>query len=640
MKCCARPKSGGSGRARADCAGDKSRQIGCIILLLARIGYRHRTAGGGMPKFLKLYLIVTGGLGFLAIAMPGLVILGFFMLIIPGLILSLAPTAFLWGCAYAVAHWLARSRLRPGWVALGAVPLTALILCAIPLPSILMAQAKLARYHLSAVKPANPIRPAGDIRLDRSTQSSGCDSQCLALLFEPGVRSVTVNTTREISFAQIRDGLAPLTQHARTFRLKPAGQCAAGDPKPEISGANFGKTWEDNRAMAAEWKARLTSESCLSSSLPIARYDLLLRSGAWRVSDEPGERTSADYAEIRTGANRLLMRVFNLRTSSLQAPLNIAFTGGIENFRPGWGRSQWPRGVSNSWEAPGHELDAALAVRRSADQASALAITRAALSAAVANPALRADAPIFQSVGDYLEMLKPSGALPADRLLVERLIADPRLEDLEGAGLLPKIFNAGELAELRPAIIAKLSALPATADPRTRALGAVLKSWPVGAFAQLSSDERVLLKDVDRRRRATGLIERLYDLGPAGAPMLVQILDEHQRAKSTINRDDPSRDQVTISLDREAHGNAQAAAIRGLCQLGPAAKGELGGLMGIEQRSPKKDFGGRDWDRMMVRVGKPVDQVSKPENLSGSEANYQRNLREFLHHFRPDQSCR
>ena len=184
--------------------------------------------------------------------------------------------------------------------------------------------------------------------------------------------------------------------------------------------------------MAAEWKARLTSEFCLSSSLPIARYDLLLRSGAWRASDEPGERTSADYAEIRTGANRLLMRVFNLRSSSLQAPLNIAFTGGMENFRPGWGRSQWPRGVSNSWEAPGHELDAALAVRRSANQASALAITRAALSAAVANPALRADAPIFQSVDDYLEMLKLSGALPADRVLVERLIAsldiDPEVE--------------------------------------------------------------------------------------------------------------------------------------------------------------------------------------------------------------------
>ena len=597
-------------------------------------------AGGGMPKFFKQYLIVTGGLGFLAVAMPGLVIIGFFMLIIPGLILSLAPTAFLWGCAYGVAYWLARSRLGPKWVALGAIPVTAVVLCAIPLPSILMAQAKLARYHLDPVKPANPIRPAGDIRLDRATQSSGCDNQCLALLFEPGVRSVTVNTTRETSFAQIRDGLAPLTQYARTFRLKPTGQCAAGDQKAEISGGYFGKTPEDRRAMAAEWKARLTSEFCLSSSLPIARYDLLLRSGAWRASDEPGERTSADYAEIRTGANRLLMRVFNLRSSSLQAPLNIAFTGGMENFRPGWGRSQWPRGVSNSWEAPGHELDAALAVRRSANQASALAITRAALSAAVANPALRADAPIFQSVDDYLEMLKLSGALPADRVLVERLIADPRLDNFNGAWLLPKIFSAGELAEFRPVIIAKLSSLPATADPRTRGLGAALKSWPDGAFAQLSGDERLLLKDVDRRRRATGLIERLYDLGPAGAPMLVQILDEHERAKSSINRDDPSRDQVTISWDREAHGNAQAAAIRGLCQLGPAAKGELGGLLRMEQRSTNKGFGGRDWDRMMVRVGKPVDQVRKPDDLSGSEANYQRNLREFLDHFKPDQSCR
>lgn len=598
------------------------------------------TAGGGMPKFFKQYLIVTGVLGFLAVTMPGLVILGFFMLIIPGLILSFAPTAFLWGCVYAVAYWLTRSRLGPKWVALGAVPVTAAILCAIPLPSILMAQAALSRYHLDPVVAARPIGPTGDVRLDRTTGSSGCDSQCLALLFEPGVRSVTVNNTRKISFAQIRDGLAPLTKHARTFRLKPTGQCAAGDPKPDISGGYFGKTPEDNRAMAAEWKARLTSEYCLSSSLPIARYDLLLRSGAWRESDEPGERTSADYAEIRTGANRLLMRVFNLRASSLQAPLNIAFTGGMEDFTAGWARSLWPKGVPTLWEGPGRELDAALAVRRSANQASALAAIRAGLSAAVDDPALTADAAIFQSVGDYLEMLKPSGALPADRVLVERLIADPRLDDLKGAWLLPKIFSAGELAQLRPIIIAKFSSLPATADPRTRGLGAALKSWPVGAFAQLSGEERLLLKDVDRRARATGLIERLYDLGPPGAPMLVQILDEHERAKSNINRDDPSRDQVAISWEGEAHGNAQSAAIRALCQLGPAAKGELGGLLGMEQRSIKKDFGGRDWDRMMVRVGKPVDQVGKPEDLSGSEANYQRNLREFLDRFNPERSCR
>ena len=54
-----------------------------------------------MPKFLKPYLIITGVMSFLALAMPDLVLIGFFMLIIPGLILSLAPTAFLWGCAAA-----------------------------------------------------------------------------------------------------------------------------------------------------------------------------------------------------------------------------------------------------------------------------------------------------------------------------------------------------------------------------------------------------------------------------------------------------------------------------------------------------------------------------------------------------------
>jgi len=49
---------------------------------------------------------------------------------------------------------------------------------------------------------------------------------------------------------------------------------------------------------------------------------------------------------------------------------------------------------------------------------------------------------------------------------------------------------------------------------------------------------------------------------------------------------------------------------------------------------------GRDWDRMMVRLGKPVEDVRKPENHSGTEERYQRDLRNFLKEpFNPQKRC-
>jgi hypothetical protein len=48
-----------------------------------------------VPKALKRYLLVTGLGAFIALAKPDLVVVGYFLLLIPGLLLSLAPTAFL-----------------------------------------------------------------------------------------------------------------------------------------------------------------------------------------------------------------------------------------------------------------------------------------------------------------------------------------------------------------------------------------------------------------------------------------------------------------------------------------------------------------------------------------------------------------
>src|SRR5215207_5630797 len=86
-------------------------------------------------KFLTIYLLVTGIGAAVALAMPGLVVLGFFLLILPGLVLSFAPTAFLWGCVFT-ASWFAAGILFGNTLltvlAAGAVTAVALLAVTIP----------------------------------------------------------------------------------------------------------------------------------------------------------------------------------------------------------------------------------------------------------------------------------------------------------------------------------------------------------------------------------------------------------------------------------------------------------------------------------------------------------------------------
>jgi|GEM_PF-2508265 len=622
-------------------------------------------AGDDMAKFLKLYLLITGALAFIAITTPTLVVIGFFLLILPGLILSLAPTAFVWGCIYAVAYWALRIVLGQRLAAIAAAPALAVAVWAVPQPSVAWAEATIARYRLPEVKPAHAIVPKGDLRIDTASpqmdraswqghgyRAYACDDRCLALLFEPGVRSVTVNGLEKPAFEQVRDGTEPLLPAARTYRLLPQGRCAGDNYKPDIDGrsSQFGKTLEDNRAMSAAWKLRLTTEVCLHAEPPLAHHDLILRIGRWTTDIEGRSRNTswslmpagADsvFAEIRSGAGKLLMRIFNLRTYALSVPWTIDGTGGLENFRFGWGRTLLPKHVDTSWEQPRKELDAALAVRRTPDRSNILKSVRTGLLAALNDRSLPADAPIFKTVSDYLQLLKEQGATPADLPIVRGLILDTRLDDLDGAWALIGTFADQDLNALRPAIVRKLLSLPDTVNPETQQLGAALGHWPQGAFAKLSSEERGLLADVNRRRRANGLITRLADMGAPAAPMLTGIIDNHQRALAALDRDDPALSPVERDHGYGAHRSTIAAAVAGLCRLGPAAHGQLSKLLVLEQRIKSDGFERRDWDRMMVRIGKPVDHVRMPANLSGTEGNYQHNLQEFLDRFRDaDRDC-
>ena len=43
---------------------------------------------------------------------------------------------------------------------------------------------------------------------------------------------------------------------------------------------------------------------------------------------------------------------------------------------------------------------------------------------------------------------------------------------------------------------------------------------------------------------------------------------------------------------------------------------------------------------VLARIGKPINEIAKPKNLSGSEAQFRRNLQMRLERFRPERDCR
>lgn len=618
-----------------------------------------------MTKFLKLYLLITGILALLALAIPSLVFIGFFLLFIPGLILSLAPTAFMWGLLFAIIWWLLRSILGSSIAAFAAIPIAVTILWAIPQPSIKAANLALKRHALSNITPDRQITLYGDVRIETQFtrwdnanpnklgfRTYSCDNRCLALLFEPGVRSVTITKISGLSFADLRDGVSQTDRYSRTYRLVSKSKCrnTALTPDLEERIGQFGETIEDNRAIALEWGERLTSEYCLVGDKPLEKFDFLLRTGNWESGDISKARrsswsipvgdASSYFSEIRTGDQKILFRLFNLQTWSLSVPFMIGWNGGSQNFSFGWFKQSLPQNVDSNWETPVKALDAILDVQRTADMENALNKARSAIAMALDDQSLDSNNTAFKSVPDYAALLAKTDPAPEDFDLIKRLIMDERLDDFDGAWILPTIFSREQLDELLPTIISKLGDLPDNANPKAGLLGSKLDIWPEGMFANPDEATLALLRDPIRRRRATGLISRLSDMGSSGAPLLASILEYHLKAAASFNSRDSNLNESEKYGGYPAHKAAASAAVTGMCLLGQKAKSELPKMLEIERDFERYRIDRRNWDRMIARIGKPIDNIQKPNNMSGTQANYRKNLYDWLNRFDPKKSCR
>ena len=315
-----------------------------------------------MQKYIALYLKVTVVPAVVALLFPSLVIWGTYLLVVPGLILAIAPTAFLWGCVFA-AFWVAvKTPLGDTVVAaLAAGLLTGALLYAVTQPFRIAGNALYREALLPDVNPPSRIAMTGDVRIDvplprwdnvnkrgkGQQRGFACDNLCLALLFTPGVKSVTINRSRGASHADPGAGEQEFDPEARSYWLTPRAECAEGGLRPDLEGrvGLFPGSLEEGKALAARWELRLANEVCLQRSAAIGRHDILIRHRRdpatvrgrqlWSLAPHV---TAREDIEAQDASGKVLLRRLHISVCMPSRLLAIGFDGGPGPYsaRPGW----------------------------------------------------------------------------------------------------------------------------------------------------------------------------------------------------------------------------------------------------------------------------------------------------------------
>lgn len=573
----------------------------------------------------KAALIISGLLALAALAAPWLVTFGFFMLIIPGLILSLAPTVFIYLAVAGLIH--AALPLPPGllgWIV--AALLTAAVGWAVMVPMRMVETARWRAQLKPEVIPAQPLPLAGDVLLDfpaavHSNQvGPGCDYLCAALLDTPGITGVIIG-----------DGI-----NRRRFLLVPHG--AAPDKglravNPEqilylfdkVDAKRLGKragmmrplaeTEALREALKAEWALRLNRRQTLvAEPATDAKPD-------WAVhaTSEDRARPSVRRLEIYDSQGELRLRRSLVQHYIPARFFALGFGGTMENPHFSLARELLSSGGRYAMFDPALELALHAVIARPSVPLDAGASLRDTVVAALDDRGSSAQE--LLAVRDWLKELRPSSKA-ADEPLVLRIASDLRVPDV--APLLRNILRDPVPLAFRKPFVQRI------VDPRTSAddrlyFALRLAAMPVGTFAHPTDQEREIWNDPRLFADATPFLERLADIGDPGLKRLMTLLRQ------------------AVQIDSWAKRRPYVREIRrGFARMGPAAAPAIPLVVPLldQQSSPlvnvMQEY--REWYKTLILMGLPPEQVPMPRSFSTEQvARERREAVEAAARYDPDE---
>jgi hypothetical protein len=619
--------------------------------------------------FLTTYLMITGIGAFLALAMPGLVMLGLFMLIIPGLILGIMPTAFMYGVIFTAGWATARTVFGDGIISiLIGLAVLVFVVTTIPKPTRARDIAAYTASILPSITQSNPIELKGDVRFNfkspNRNKSSGayvkgqsgyiCDSYCLAALFTPGVTSVTVDQS---GF----DDQGNPSIEARTYRLSKRPNCQSNyevnfenihaplrtNSKPGIA------LHDDGKVLVAQWAMKLANEYCIRMEAPLQTHDFTITelssngsydSGKWRFG--PG-RIDTQTLTIHQGDD-LIFRSHRSTVSTLAKALLIGFAGDLTNPHFRWEREtiysgekygsvDFQKNIGDHTNLAGKPVDGS---SRKENAAVHLPAYRAQMVSALSDPSLTEKSPGFKVMESYFKAINDN-ATPEDIEILKRLFADGRISRYEGAWGLN--LPVDQMIPIYNAYTKRVMAEGAPLSFQKSLMSNAVSKMGPDTFKLIGPDQLTLLNDPSSRLAVPELVRALGYGGPNSGRVLIQYLKQHAGAVANIQRMRENREVSGHGLQaqRDANLTMIGAAQKGLCLMAPKDPVLLKQLedvldSGIMPPHLITGHNRTDWDVLLVRMGKPVSRVEKPESLSGHVNSHRDRVQHRADRWKPE----
>lgn len=563
---------------------------------------------------MKYALIITGILAGLAITAPQLVVFGYFLLIVPGLVLTVAPTVFIYLAVTAVLRRLLPIA-TPMTATAVAFSVTLLLGWAVMQPFRLAAMAACRADDLPDVVPSQVIELDGDVLIERPDQrrEPECDYLVLALLDSTRVKSLTtVNAGRgkpsdsqpSAAYALVS---AKADQAAGIFPCKP-GQIVR--EYPPLVQANRGmKLITASKAVEANWAVRLAGQERLREAGAI---EAEVADWVIRIDNPSNHRTSTlrrvtifDSSGVlrfrksyRKQAVPARMFYFGFQANMSGGPVSASFHVGRQLMESGQ-RSLKPESA----------LLQAIKFNVPPCDTKALDVLRDQTVQALDDPA--ATTAQLDLTRRYLGLFFFDTSA-RDHALIARIVADERVRDIESP--IKNVFSKDETpAAMLDAYVDRISMDHTSASLR-HWLAERLASFPPGTFANPSPTYLAIWDSPEIYQQAAPLIATLADLGPQHAmPKLDAMLDTALELPHWRDRR-PSIDGIRAALIR----------------LGPQASAAVPRIreLFLSRPSPIMNNSGDagQWRFALARMGVALEDL--PVFPNQSPKSVERNLRQ------------
>jgi hypothetical protein len=541
---------------------------------------------------------VSGVLTLIGVAFPGLVGIGLFFLVVPGVILGLAPTVFIYTATFAIVR-----RYLPITHAVALNLIAAFITLGLGvLVTLPMAAAGWRAFNLADtgdVAPHDRVVIGGDVLLKsdetRAEYVAGrrqvpCDALCAALLDTPGVRTVTIaHADSPTSYRLVSKGEAGANARAP----KSPEEILQYLPEKPVPGLDYQSARRvRGNAITAHWEFLLANGVTPSIVPSPAHHDLTIAMTS--TGPKGSHRVAVRQVEVRDREGRVLLHRQHVTATRVFVPLLVFPHDPFDNA--GWELAKVgleTRDRLGGVNAIALLFDETTLARPAEPGDDAMTRMAAGMRDRLAAALMQPGAPADLSLADpWLATIDWQSINDGDFELVGKLIADARVIHLlrlyDGA-------TDSVRVELRGAIVSRLLN-PATLPQLRHRLDTLVQFMPPGTFAVSTPDELALLHNPLLRMDAPALVQRLADQGKAGVPELVRILEEDVRVEPQSQRTGVLR-----------------AVRRALVRLGPDAASALPvvielfdhGETPLAVSSKVMD----EWRIAMIRMGRPIEDV-------------------------------